>query len=596
MTQTDCNRPARGRPKRRALVLPTIAALAAGTGAAVAQEAGSERPRIAIFSGPTATIQNVEPLVTSDKARLMHGLEPIGGRFDALRPQRIAAPVTVYIEAFSAHPLERDAADLYAPPDGFILASTGTFSETAEGPDDTPVYVATLAPEDGLYMLPYMARQSDGSPWDGYCAEPGAQMEACRVPFYPDASRIVEQIDRFGIGYGGRNNLMSRQADFDFIRAAPSGGYRNGLPEAERTDVGEGDIPPEVWGEDFFTYAPHSTRPGLSTLANATNIIQTAMANDGYEGGFWLEGSPTVEESIYFFGLLVDTDKPLVGLAAQRTHGQLSEDGSRNLVDATAYVTSGVWRDDAGADKVGAVMIQEEVIIAAREVQKGDDRPGAYLPTGGHGGVVGGVGPVKLTYAPMRLHTHRSDVRLTVLPETVPGVQVTPEGAVTPIEVQVKDAEGLLVPAAMPQVTMIKHGQYAEDNLVAGESAPVEILTTRAADMVDFGLKGFVLEGTAPYGSGNEAVMEAVEWAALRGMPVVRVGRGNAEGFVAVNENDLFIEGENLTTTKARMLLMASMLKLGSLPVPSDPDAPTTEELEAIRAKVGEYQQIFLTH
>jgi hypothetical protein len=82
------------------------------------------KPRIAVFSGPTATIQNTEPLVTSNKAREKYGLkmrsDPDGSamRFDVLRPQRLAAPVTVYVEQFSAHPLERDFAGLYAPPDG----------------------------------------------------------------------------------------------------------------------------------------------------------------------------------------------------------------------------------------------------------------------------------------------------------------------------------------------------------------------------------------------------------------------------------------------------------------------------------------------
>ena len=76
-------------------------------------------PRIAVFSGPTATIQNSQPLVTSNKARAQYGLPPRVGpdgrplARDALRPQRLAAPVTVYVEQFSAHPLERDAADLY---------------------------------------------------------------------------------------------------------------------------------------------------------------------------------------------------------------------------------------------------------------------------------------------------------------------------------------------------------------------------------------------------------------------------------------------------------------------------------------------------
>ena len=43
-----------------------------------------------------------------------------------LRSQALAAPVTVYVEQFSAHPLESDVAELYAPPDGF-LNSAGEF-------------------------------------------------------------------------------------------------------------------------------------------------------------------------------------------------------------------------------------------------------------------------------------------------------------------------------------------------------------------------------------------------------------------------------------------------------------------------------------
>ena len=57
--------------------------------------------RIAHLAGPNATIQNTPPLVTSNKPRSKQGLtaltNPDGSpaRFDVLRPQRLAAPVTV---------------------------------------------------------------------------------------------------------------------------------------------------------------------------------------------------------------------------------------------------------------------------------------------------------------------------------------------------------------------------------------------------------------------------------------------------------------------------------------------------------------------
>src|SRR3989442_12926952 len=125
------------------------------------------KPRIAHLAGSNATIQNSPPLVTSNKAREKYGLPLVTGsdgaplRFDVLRAQRLAAPVTVYVEQFSAHPLERDAAELYAPPDGYLDAA-GAFHRERLSASDRPVYEVTLRPEDGLFMLPYMARQANG--------------------------------------------------------------------------------------------------------------------------------------------------------------------------------------------------------------------------------------------------------------------------------------------------------------------------------------------------------------------------------------------------------------------------------------------------
>ena len=157
--------------------------------------------RIAHLAGPTATIQNTPPLVTSNKARRKHGLAPLTGAdgaalpYDALRGQRLAAPAKVYVEQFSAHPLEADAADLYAPPDGYVGAD-GTFSAERRSPGDKPVYEIEMLPEDGLYPLPYMARQADGAAWEEECATPGAPDEEARQGFYPDGSRSFEEIDR----------------------------------------------------------------------------------------------------------------------------------------------------------------------------------------------------------------------------------------------------------------------------------------------------------------------------------------------------------------------------------------------------------------
>src|SRR5882672_7477718 len=109
----------------------------------------SKKVRIAHLSGPTATIQNTPPLVTSNKARAKRGLPLLtdvdGGavRHDELRPQRLAAPAKIYVEQFSAHPLESDAAELYGPADGYV-GSDGVFRKERRSDSDKPVYEIEL--------------------------------------------------------------------------------------------------------------------------------------------------------------------------------------------------------------------------------------------------------------------------------------------------------------------------------------------------------------------------------------------------------------------------------------------------------------------
>ena len=83
--------------------------------------------------------------------------------------------------------------------------------------------------------------------------------------------------------------------------------------------------------------------------------------------------------------------------------GEISNDGPKNLHDSVQYLTSRVWADADGRNRAGMVLIQEQQIFAARDVQKGDARPGGYVTTGGHGGIVGGIphdAPPLLTYLP----------------------------------------------------------------------------------------------------------------------------------------------------------------------------------------------------
>ncbi|MEU0369317.1 asparaginase domain-containing protein [Streptomyces sp. NPDC006283] len=478
---------------------------------------------------------------------------------------------------------------MYAPADGWI-DKDGTFHDEQPCDDATPVHVVELHPDDGLYPLPYMARQADGSAWEETASAPFAPPGAARQTFYPDARRLYEEIERFGLADHGTPVELGSIADFDFFRAAPSGGY-TADPDSERH------------GQDFFVYYPYhlQSEPGLTNLAQATNQVQAVLATGEHAGVQWLEGSPTVDETLYWLGLVVDTTVPLVGHAAQRRHQSSSADGDRNVLDGVKYIASGVALNERGEDRVGACVIVDELVYAARDVTKVDARPGGYEVTGGHGGVVadlGGYGPPQLTYLPARKHTHCSDLRLTVLPEQVSGVAGTLDTGVSLVDVSTRDTDGL-VPAAMPHVTITKYSRYAATG-TRTDSPPVpddevEILARITANLAGAPLAGFVCEGMSPFGMADPTRNAALSVAVFAGMPVVRTGRGNTGG-MAYRTDPTFISGNNLTATKARMLLMAALLKLGALPPAADPFAPTSDERAATEQAVARYQTLFDTH
>ena len=551
-----------------------------------------DKPRIAVFSGPTATIQNNEPLITSNKAREQYGLpllkDPWGRVLvDTPRPQRLAAPVTVYIEMFTAHPLESDVKELYAPPDGYVDAQ-GRFSKQRTHADDKPVYAVVLKPEDGLYALPYMGRQADGSAWDGVATHPGAPFSQSRQTFVPNASRIFEEIERNGGG-------VATKADYDFYRAAPAGGYTKGLPAALRTDVGTGDIPPEKLGVDFFSYGPYQASQTRPIMAKVVNVVQAAMASGKYAGGIWLEGSPTIEDTIYWLNLMIDTPLPIAGNAAQRDRGKVSPDGDNNILNSIDYILSKVWAGEDGRNRLGTVLIQDEVIFSSREVQKGDARPGGYEATGGFGGILGTMTGPQITFVPTRKNTYRSEVRVTALPTEVEGV-IRENGALKTVMVRIKNDRGELIGSAIPKVSIVK-GDLWYDDAADGPPADEKGIKGNIEMLLEkYPLAGIVGEGLAPYSSMSASMEKALEQAPLCGIPVVKTARGNAHGFVTVNPRNLYIEGNNLTATKARLLLTAAIMKYGALPRAADPDQPTAAELDAIRKKIGLYQAIFQTH
>jgi hypothetical protein len=564
----------------------------------------SAKPRIAHLAGPNATIQNSPPLITSNKARVKYGLPPRNGpdgaplASDVLRTQKLAAPVTVYVEPFSAHPLEADAADLYGPPDGYLDA-VGAFHTERHAATDKPVYQIELRPEDGYYPLPYMARQADGTPWDEDAAYSNAPMDKTRQTFFPDGSRSFAEIDQMAIGEDGVGGLISSHAAVDFYRIIPPAGYHRGLPADQRPDSGAGDIPAEQRGRDYFAYRPWhlDVSPPRAGLARIANRVQAILGSGQYDGAIWTQGSPRIEETLYWLNLVVDVAVPVCGNAAQRVHGMISADGPKNIVDSVEYITSRIWAGADGRDQAGVVLVAEQRVHAAREVVKVDARPGGFVLAGGHGGTLAGVGHgglPRLFYVPAYRHTWRSAVNLSRIPAESMGVTLGPDGLAA-CPVTVKDADGMLLERAIPKVSIVKDGSYYEDDYGATAEDQVDILALLDVKLRSAPLAGFAVEGSSPYGRPLSASRRfALLRAAYSGLPVVLCGRGNTEGFATGRAP--FIGGSNLTVVKARMLLIACLLRFGALPVAADPANPTAAEREATAEKVAAYQAVFDTH
>ena len=208
---------------------------------------------------------------------------------------------------------------------------------------------------------------------------------------------------------------------------------------------------------------------------------------------------------------------------------------------------------------------------------------------------MGQPGPPALTFRPVKRHTHTSAVNLRRLPACVEGVCLA-NGRLARVAVPIKDTQGALLGTAIPKVTIVKHARYLPEDASGDPEAEVDILARIAKNLREAPLAGFVAEGSAPFASMSNAVEAALRRATLSGMPVVKVGRGNAEGPVDPTRVPLAIAGSNLTATKARLLLMACLLRFGSLPPAIDPTNPAAAELKAVQARLVEYQAVFDTH
>jgi hypothetical protein len=154
--------------------------------------------------------------------------------------------------------------------------------------------------------------------------------------------------------------------------------------------------------------------------------------------------------------------------------------------------------------------------------------------------------------------------------------------------------QGALDRDAIPSVGIVKGARFQDDDAPPTRAA-TEIASGVAWNLEHAPLAGFVAEGAASYGTMPDATDAALRKAVYSGMPVVKVGRGNGDGIVSRRSVGYAIAGGNLTATKARLLLMACLMRFGAIPPARDPANPTTDETRATEGAIVKYQEVFDT-
>jgi L-asparaginase len=255
----------------------------------------------------------------------------------------------------------------------------------------------------------------------------------------------------------------------------------------------------EILREGAETFTPRE----WLTISHAVN---DAVA-DPDVGGVVTHGTYTAEETAYFLHLTVRGDKPVVVACSQRKHGSIGNDGDWNLGDAVRIAVSPEARGK------GVLVVLNEEIHSAREVTKTNQRPGGFAS--GALGLLGSVESDRVSFyrQPTRRHTAASEFDVRDLDE-LPRVDIVPT--------------------------------YAGADGVAARA------------YVAAGARGLVVSGFAYRGRPHRFQLDALHEAVEQGAAVVLASRGG-NGRVPVETGDGFVRGDNLSATKARILLMLAL-------------------------------------
>ncbi|MEA2692928.1 MAG: L-asparaginase [Acidobacteriota bacterium] len=143
-------------------------------------------------------------------------------------------------------------------------------------------------------------------------------------------------------GYAGHRELRS----VDLLSAVPGLGEIAAISTADPVTLGSSDFTPEL----------------LWRLAR--DLDETLAADPGLAGVVVTQGTDSIEETAFFFDLVLATERPVVVTGAMRLPADGGADGPRNLANAVRLAASPATRG------LGVLVTLNDEIHAAREVRK----------------------------------------------------------------------------------------------------------------------------------------------------------------------------------------------------------------------------------
>jgi L-asparaginase len=247
-------------------------------------------------------------------------------------------------------------------------------------------------------------------------------------------------------------------------------------------------------------------------LARRTN----ELLKGDTDGVVITHGTDTMEETAYFLGLVVNSDKPIVLVGSMRPATAIGADGPANLYNAVALAAN------PDAKGRGPLVVLNDEIHYAHEAQKTNSTQLDTFksPNRGRAGVMN-TGKAYFFSPNTTRQTTKSE-----------------------FSVEGKDVDDL------PRVEIVySYANFGRDTIDY---------------LVEKGVKGIVLAGVGD-GNSTDAAIAALADAAKKGVAVVRAtrtGSGLVARNVEVNDDKLgLIAAMELSPQKARILLMLGLMK-----------------------------------